>query len=92
MLCYILALGAPVGLEAFAGQLYFLSENNGTLYKISMFDPLTISRPMLTGLPKTNDLKLHHPLKVPGKGLFQYYRAIEINANGTCDTFVCQSS
>ncbi|XP_067949896.1 low-density lipoprotein receptor-related protein 2-like [Watersipora subatra] len=60
-----ISLGAPVGLEVFAGYLYFLSEANGSLYKMDMFDPTNRTVSMLTGLPKTNSLKLDHRYKLP---------------------------
>ena len=62
---YITVLGAPVGLQVFAGFLYYLSETNGTLYKMDMFRRLQSNTVMLVGLPKTNDLQLDHRSKYP---------------------------
>lgn len=58
-------LGAPVGLQAFEGFLYYFSETQGTLYKMDMFQTIRSRNPMVTGLPRTNDLKMFHPDKLP---------------------------
>ena len=64
---FVADLGSPVGLEAFEGYLYFLSENNGTLIQMPMFNPRSYTR-LITGFPRTNDLKLYHRSKAPSKG------------------------
>lgn len=68
-LLYVVDLGSPLGLEAFEGFLYFLSENNGTLMKMPMFDPRK-SDTLIVGLPRTNDLKMFHEARLPTKGSY----------------------
>lgn len=44
-----------------------MSERNGTLVQVDMFDTV-VNNTLLTGLPRPNDLKVFHPLKYPTTG------------------------